>query len=231
VQHERDIEQTLKVIRRLMERGERYEAITGRGALLSGIAALAVAALIHLGGGSGMPGARDDGNPYVFIGAWTALAIACAASVGVTALRGSWRARDGGDDEGRRVSAQARAVIRAVLPAYLLATVATAGLASWGQILVHGVVLLPPIWMALHGVAILATSYHAPRRLILLGWTFLVAGCAQLLAMAVVGHFVAPSVQSWIASIDPNLVMALGFGGLHLGYGLLCLLRPLREDE
>jgi hypothetical protein len=222
VQHERDIEQTLRVIRRLMERGERYEAITGRGALLSGLAALAVAAAVHFAGRANVPGAQWGSDPYVFIGAWTALAVACAASVGFTALRGSWRARGEGDedDPGRRVSAQARAVIRAVAPAYLLATVSTAVLACVAP--VTGEMILPAIWTSLHGVAILATSYHAPRRLIGLGWTFLVVGCAQLVAMF------AGQYPRWV---HPNLAMALGFGGLHLAYGLLCLLRPLREDE
>ena len=202
-----EIEDNLRVIRRLMERGQRYEAITGRGALLAGIAALAVAGLVQwaVSSGSGWRG-------YAFLVAWPALALLSAAWLLRAALRLPGRP---GDDATSRLPAAAHAVGRAVLPPYVVSAALTlAALTSLN------VTLLPGAWAALHGVAILATAYHAPRRLVVLGWVFLLAGAALL---AAIGLF--------RLHLPPNLAMALIFGGLHLGYGLFSVLRPLPAER
>jgi hypothetical protein len=205
VQDLHDIEENLRVIRRLMERGRRYEAITGRGALVGGTAALAVAALVA------WLQRRPDPPHWAFLLPWLALALLTVAWV----VRAALRIPPGlGDDGGRGVSAAARAVGRAVLPAYVAAAAMTVASA-------HAIdAFLPAAWMCLHGVAILATSYHAPRRLAVLGGLFLAFGAALLVSRGACG---------W--SPDPNLVMAAGFGGLHVGYGLFSVLRPLRDDD
>jgi hypothetical protein len=194
VQDEQDVEQTLAVIRKLMERGQRYEAVTGRGALVAGVVALAACALLEWGPW----GPRPD----AFVATWLVIALAAAAWTGLPALRASRR-------ETRRVSPQAISVGLAVVPAYVAAAVLTAVLWRAGY-----VDLLPPAWMLLHGVAILATSYHAPERLVRLGVAFLVLG----------------ALTAFVA-LDRDLEMALSFGALNVAYGALALARPLPEPD
>jgi hypothetical protein len=192
----RQFEETLATIRRLMERGTRYEAITGRGALLAGLAAVATSGILRFGPWHG---------DAAFLGAWVAVAVAAASWILASALRGARQS----DPEGRRISAQARAVALEVAPAMAAAVLITAGL--WR---VGASSLLPCAWMLLHGVAILATAAHAPRRLVRLGALFLVAG--GLLALV---------------PLDRDLAMALGFGGLNLAYGVLSVVSAERDDD
>lgn len=191
----RQVEENLAVIRRLMERGTRYEAITGRGAILAGAAALAVAGLLRFG--------PLTGDAW-FLATWAALAVAAASWIAVPALRASHAA----EPEGRGVSAQARAVALEVVPAYLGATVLTIVLWRAGRS-----DLLPCAWMLLHGVAILATASHAPPRLVRLGAAFLAAG-------ALTG----------LLSVDRDVAMAAGFGGLNIIHGAVSL-AARREDD
>ena len=191
------MERTLAVIRRLMERATRYEAITGRGALVAGLAALGVSAAIHW-----IP---LKGDAW-FLGLWSALAVAGAVSVVLPALRG---ARENNPD-GRRVSAQAATVAGEVAPVWIAAVVLTVVFATQ----LGGTVLLPCAWMMLHGLSILATAAHAPRRLLRLGYAFLVAG-------ALAG----------LLRLDRDLAMAVGFGALNIAYGLLARLARLDDDD
>lgn len=211
-----EIEDNLRVIRRLMERGQRYEAITGRGALVAGIAAFAVAALVEWIRRSD-PFSWGHERTHAFVLAWPLLAVVSAAWLVLAALR---IPADPEDDASRRLSASARSVCRAVLPAYLLAAALT--LCAEGLHPQPPSGLLAGAWTALHGIAILATAYHAPRRLVVLGWIFLAYGCAALVATAVLGHRIEPSA---------NLIAAVGFGGLHLAYGLYSVLRPLPAED
>lgn len=193
-----EIEQNLRVIRKLMERGQRYEAITGRGSLLAGLLAIAV----------GVAADRAGVASVRFVALWALVACACVAWVGVNAARA---ARAGA--EARRLTSQGRAVLRAVAPAYLAAAALTASAVASAWL------PLPPIWLLLHGTAILATSYHSPPRLAAFRWCVLAAGAASLA--------LPPSVLAAHA----NLVMAASFGGLHLAYGIFSLARPLPPTD
>ena len=192
MQETRDVEQTLATIRRLMERGRQYEAITARGALLAGLAALAASAGLWTW-------ARHDHRAFLLT--WLAVAAAAASWTLVAALRHSRRTG------ASWISAQARSVGLAVLPAYVVAAVLTVLLAPahpW---------LLPPTWMLLHGTAVLATWYHAPPRLVRLGVAFLVVGAALA-----------------FVDLDPHVEMALGFGVLNLLHALVARRRPDAAD-
>lgn len=188
-----DVERTLATIRRLMERGRHYEAISARGALLAGLAAfLASAALYRF---------APESNA-AFLGTWAAVALGAASWTAFSAV-GSAR---GGTDE-RGLTAQARSVLMAVLPAYAVAGVLTAVLARG-----HAD-LLPPTWMLLHGTAILATRYHAPERLVRLGVAFLAAG--TLFAFV---------------DVDRHVEMAASFGLINLVHAALAWGRSAQAD-
>ena len=194
MQDGKQVEENLAVIRRLMERGTQYEAVTSAGSLLAGFAAGGAAAFVRWGPWHG------EG---AFVLTWVALAVSAAAGVAFQGLRGSRSS----DPEGRRISAQARAVASEVLPAYLAAGVLTVLLWRAGR-----VDLLPATWMLLHGVAILSTAAHAPRRLVWLGVAFIAAGTT-------IG----------LLDLDRRIFMPLVFGGFHVAYGLVA--RFLSRDE
>jgi vacuolar-type H+-ATPase subunit I/STV1 len=73
--------------------------------------------------------------------------------------------------------------------------------------------LLPGIWMLLYGCGALAMSFFAPLSILVLGVAFVVAGMIALL------FFPGREV----------LTMALGFGGIHLAYGLAVSLTRTSE--
>lgn len=64
--------------------------------------------------------------------------------------------------------------------------------------------LMPGLWLLLYGTAITTAGAFSVRVVPLMGACFMVLGAAALLAPAA-----------------GNLLMALGFGGLHIGFGLL----------
>ena len=205
------VEETLATIRRLMERGQRYEAVTGKGALVAGLAAVAMAGFVGWIARADPFPALVGHDLEVFVAAWAVLALACVAWI----IRGAMRLpfAPEASSEGR-FSHGARAVGRAVLPAYVAAVGITLGGLAWRN------TYLPGAWMCLHGVAILATAHHAPARLVKLGWAFVVLGVLTSAAFGL--------LPFWLG---PNKAMALGFGGLNIAYGLFSLLRPLpRED-
>jgi multisubunit Na+/H+ antiporter MnhC subunit len=152
----KEAEQTLSVIRTLMERGTRYSN-------LSGHAGIAVGALALLGCALRM----TLNTP--FIPTWIGvLILSCGACVLFTAAM----ARANDEPVWTR---QARTVVLALTPAFVAALVLTAVLARVGQ-----AALLPGVWMLLWGVGALAMSFFTPRVMSVLGATFLAAGTLTL---------------------------------------------------
>jgi hypothetical protein len=65
--------------------------------------------------------------------------------------------------------------------------------------------LLPGIWLLLYGAGVVSAGTFSVRIVPVMGLSFLLAGAAALLAPPALG----------------NVFMAVGFGGLHVGFGLL----------
>lgn len=152
----REAEQTLGVIRTLMERSTRYTNLSGHAGVAAGVLALLGCALriwFHA--------------PFLLT--WMGvLGAACGATVFFTAAM----ARANGEPIWTR---QARAAVLALAPALFVALVLTAVMARVGQ-----EALLPGLWMLMWGVGALAMSFFTPRVISLLGITFLVAGTFTL---------------------------------------------------
>ena len=154
----KEAEQTLAVIRTLMERGTRYTNLSGH----AGIAAVA----INLGGCALRLWLHTP-----FLATWLGvLVLAGAANVFFTARM----ARANGEPFWTR---QAQTVVAALAPAFLSGLVLTAVLWRAGQ-----QALLPGVWMLLWGVGALAMSFFTPRVIWLLGVAFMVAGAFTLFA-------------------------------------------------
>ncbi len=242
-----EAEEHLRVIRSLMERATVYRAISAPAAAIGGF--LAIVASFAFGNWLETPGAlllalprstlflaggfaQNPAGPVavnsahiVFCGLWM-LVVLAAAAVNFGSL---WL------DSRRRgapfASAGMRMALRALLPSYLFAAYWT-WLVSGGRF----APLAAPIWIVCHGLALLATAHFAPRSLIYLGWSFLIAGFASIapIASAVLSPFSAgltslreidygiPVAQAW---------MAMTFGALHLIYAACVLIRKPRASE
>ena len=152
-----DPRETLSVIRTLMERGTRYQN-------LSGLAGVAAGVFTLLGCGIRV----QFGAPL--LPTWLGvLAAALAASVYFTLEM----ARANGEPLWTR---QARTVVLALLPAFIAALALSAALQRAGQ-----EALLPGVWMLLWGVGALAMGFFTPRVISLLGMVFLISGMVCLL--------------------------------------------------
>jgi hypothetical protein len=182
----REAEQTLSVIRTLMERGTQYTH-------LSGHAGIAAGALTLLGSFLRV----RFGTP--FMPTWMGVLVAASAStiLFTTALHRR--------HEEPLWTRQSRTVTLALLPSLLCALILTTVLTKVGQS-----ELLPGVWMLLWGVGALAMSFFTPRVISMLGLTFLAAGALTL----------ASGVT------NDALTMALTFGAIHLGYGVILTLAP-----
>ncbi|MCC2670432.1 MAG: hypothetical protein K0Q72_2903 [Armatimonadetes bacterium] len=152
-----EAEQTLEVIRTLMERGTRYTNLSGHAGIAAGICALAGCAL------------REWAHTP-FLPTWMGVLLAaCTACAFFTARM----AASNGEPLWTR---QARTAVAALLPSLVAALVLTAVLASNGQ-----EAILPGVWMLLWGVGALAISFFTPRVMSALGLTFMGAGTVALL--------------------------------------------------
>lgn len=96
-------------------------------------------------------------------------------------------------------SAPGRKFALSLLPALLVGALLTTALARAGQW-----ALLPPTWLLLFGAGMAAAGAFSPPVVPALGGAFIGLGAVALVAPAAWG----------------NALLALGFGGLHLGFGL-----------
>ena len=196
-----EAEENLRVIRSLMEKATVYRAISAPSALVGGVLAVAVAALlIYL--------QRDP--DFVPASAWLYFGLPW---LGVLALTGAANIYFLWHDAKRRgdvfVSGGMRLAIRALLPGFLVAGVFTA-------FLLRSIELQAPlacIWVLCYGLALLATVDFAPRSIARLGWAFLLCGIG--LTVAIMG-FEADFFSS--PGRSANLSMGATFGLLHLIY-------------
>jgi hypothetical protein len=153
----REAEETLSVIRTLMERSTRYTCLSGHAGIAAGMFTLLGGAL------------RWWGHTPLLPTWFGVLVAACAANIWFTMRL----AKASGEPFWTR---QTRTVVLALTPALIAGLVLTAVLARLGL-----EPLLPGVWMLLWGVGALAMSFFTPQVLSLLGVAFMVAGTSTLL--------------------------------------------------
>ena len=152
----KEAEQTLSVIRTLMERSTLYTNVSGHAGIAAGAVAL-------------MGCAARTWWQTPFLPTWlTVLAAACATTIFFTAKM----AMENGEPLWTR---QARTVVLALLPSLLMALVLSLVLSKAGQ-----ETLLPGTWMLVWGVGALSMGFFTPRILSVLGATFMAAGTFTL---------------------------------------------------
>ncbi len=82
---------------------------------------------------------------------------------------------------------------------------------------------LPAFWMLLYGCALNAAGFFMPRGIKLLGWIFVLCGCALMAARGFAGG------PLWLPAGHRS--MGVVFGGLHLAYGIYLYFTEKRRNE
>jgi hypothetical protein len=180
-------EQNLELIRTLMERTTRYEHLSARAGLQVGVVAIVGSASFYW---------LDATNARVFTMVW---GVVLLVSLAISAVEHIREVRAAGAPLWSR---PAREIVRALLPAFTMATVLTVQAYTH-----HRHLELPGIWMLCYGCGALATFTYAPPVVCPMGIGFLVLGAVSL----------------WLGAAWSTIMMGIAFGGGHLllGAGLL----------
>jgi len=128
-----------------------------------------------------------------WLGVWLLEAVLALAIGTIAMLRKARQA------ETPLLSASGRKFFLSFFPPALAAAALTAALFQAGDLS-----LVPAIWLLLYGASVLTAGAFSVRAIPLMGASFMVLGGVALLAG-----------PSW-----GDLLLALGFGGLHVGFGL-----------
>lgn len=190
--------QDLSFIRRTMEGAASFTDVPGWGLVIAGVIAFATAFL-----------ADRQPTPERWLAMWLAAAAAAASLSGAMMWR-KMRRRvvDAGDERRVLLNVPARKFLLSLLPALLVGAVLTLALAD---LTVPGIDpriverVLPGMWLLLYGLGITTAGAFSIRAVPIMGLGFIILGAAAL----------------FIPALDGDLMMALGFGGLQVGFGLL----------
>jgi len=203
-------EQHLRTIRRLMERGTIYRAISAPTALVGGLLSVGASTLLFT------DDALDLGH-YRYAVCWLVVLL-------LTATANTWFIVSGANQRNEPVfSASMKTALAALAPPFLVAAAFTAAAVAVGDHVFEGI-SLPIIWTLFYGLGLLATGNFAPRSLVLLGWAFLLSGLlAAIYIMSGLGG-------AWLAYFG-TFFMAATFGLYHLIYALCVWPRKNAEPE
>jgi hypothetical protein len=138
--------------------------------------------------------ASRQGSYVEWLAVWLGEAVVALGLGGITMVRKAELSRT------PLLTGSGRLFIRAFVPALLAGALLTAYFYRGGL-----TPRLPGVWLLLYGTAVTTAGSHSIRVVPLLGMSFMLLGGIALFAP-----------DSW-----GNLWMALGFGGLHLGFGAL----------
>jgi hypothetical protein len=139
-------------------------------------------------------GAVDTPGGLRWLAVWMAAALA-AAALGVTAA--SWKSRRAGLP---LLSGPGRKFVAGFAPAMLAGALLTAVLFGGGK-----AALLPGVWMLLYGTGVVSGGSASVGIVPLMGACFMAAG-----------------TLSWLLpEVSPNVLLAAGFGGLHIVFGAI----------
>jgi hypothetical protein len=190
--------QDLSFIRRTMEGAASFTDVPGWGLVGTGAIALVTAFL-----------ANRQPTPERWLALWlAAAAVAATFGNGMMWRKMRRRAAEGGDERRVLLNVPARKFLLSLFPAMLvgaLLTVALVDVTTPGIDARIAERVLPGMWLLLYGLGITTAGAFSIRAVPLMGLGFIVLGAAAL----------------FIPALDGDLMMALGFGGLQVGFGLL----------
>lgn len=173
----------LRYIRDTIERASAFTAVPGWGGVAVGVTALGAAAIASR---------QDDPQQWLLI--WLGEAL-LAGLIGAWSV--AWKAKAAGLP---LLSGPGRRVAFSFAPPLLVGALLTVVL--WRAELVE---ILPGVWLALYGTAVITGGAFSIEVVPLMGLCFLVLGAVALF-----------SPRAW-----GDAFMAAGFGGLHIVFGAL----------
>lgn len=185
--------QDLSFIRRTMEGASSFTDVPGWGLVATGVIALAAAFV-----------ADRQPSAERWLAAWIAAAIV-AASVGGLAMLRKMRRRVT-TDSAQLISVPARRFLLGFWPAIFAGAVLTLALIDPFTAGIDAHVtdrLLPGLWLLLYGVGVTTAGAHSVRPVPMMGLAFIALGIVTL----------------FVPVLDGDLMMALGFGVLQIGFG------------
>jgi hypothetical protein len=83
-------------------------------------------------------------------------------------------------------------------------SMAIGGVLTLALFLRNDLSLLPGVWLGIYGAAVTTAGAHSVRIVPMMGIAFMLIGAATLLL-----------------PLPPNLMLAAGLGGLHIGFGIV----------
>jgi hypothetical protein len=198
----------LQVIRTLMERSAVYRRALAPVMIFNGVIGIAGGVLGSL---------LKFSSPRAFVGWW--------AAVGLVALAGSFLLvrRQALKESEPFWSPPTRRVAQGLVPPLFAGSIAgllALACPSWDFLQPWA---LPAFWILLYGCALNASGFFMQRGIKLLGWLFILCGCALMAACA--------HTATRLSLADGHHVMGGVFGGLHFAYGLyLYFTEPSRNE-
>ena len=198
----------LQVIRTLMERSAVYRRALAPIMTYNGVLGLAGGIAGWFWGIQSAPG---------FVGYWAVVAFLALAGSFLLVRRQALKESE------PFWSPPTRRIAQALLPPLFAGSVA--GLLvlvcpSWDFLQPRA---LPVYWLVLYGCALTAAGFFMHRGIKLLGWLFILSGCALMATRCYIAA--SPSMA------DGHCVMGAFFGGLHLAYGIYLYFTEQRRNE
>jgi len=189
--HDRAI-QDLSFIRRTMEGAASFTDVPGWGLVLTGVTALAAAWVASL-----------QPTAIRWLAIWLLEAL-LGATLGTALMLRKMQLRSG---PGPMLSVPARKFLLGFWPSVIAGGILTVSLADRGGMWQPGSrapEVLPGLWLLLYGVGVVTAGAFSVRAVPLMGIGFMLLGAAALL----------------FPSFPGDILLALGFGGLQIGFGI-----------
>jgi len=198
----------LQVIRTLMERSALYRRALAPIMIYNGLLGIAAGALGHL---------LKISAPQPFILFWVGVAAVALAGSFLLVRKQALK------DAEPFWSPPTRRVAQGLAPAFFAGCISALlplVCPSWDFLQPWG---LPAFWILLYGFALTAAGFFMQRGIKLLGWLFIICGCAM---MATRCH-----TSTQLSLADGHKVMGAVFGGLHLAYGVYLYFTEQSRNE
>ncbi len=183
----------LRFIRETMESSATFTAISGRGIVATGVVACIA---------FGISG-HELGSPRWLL-TWVLAAVVAFGSSAVA----TWRKAESSNPP--VTGAMGRKLALAFFPALVAGAVITAVALRAGWF-----VALPGVWLIMYGAAVMAGGALSVPIIPVMGASFMLLGAVALGAPLVLQNAWPEESRAQLL----NVIMALGFGGLHFGFG------------
>lgn len=197
------LDDNLPVVRSLMEKADLYRSVSAPSALVAGFLSAAAAGGVYYNNEVKMILGRTV-RPREYASLWL-IVLLISVVTAVIFLRRKSRGLSLAGAETTRFA------LLAVTPNLLIPALFTIWFFQTGYLGARELELVA-VWVAFYGLALLSTSWFAPRSLVVLGWLFLLSSMSIPVLMNVIDN---------LTDDVPDTVMGVTFGLYHIAYAIL----------